>query len=84
VTTALLQSVVLVMPLAYAGDDGDEGGSQTDITQDVKQKQKCKVGNFVILRIQHRLQHLDSAINRDKTTLLEEVLLGAQVFLSAN
>jgi len=26
--------------------DGDEGGSQTDITQDVKQKQKCKVGNF--------------------------------------
>ena len=23
-----------------------EGGSQTDITQDVKQKQKCKVGNF--------------------------------------
>jgi hypothetical protein len=52
VTAALLQSVVLVMPLAYAGDDGDdgddgdEGGSQTDITQDVKQKQKCKVGNF--------------------------------------
>ena len=43
---ALLQSVVLVMPLAYAGDNGDEGGSQTDITQDVKQKQKCKVGNF--------------------------------------
>jgi hypothetical protein len=46
VTAALLQSIVLVMPLAYAGDDGDEGGSQTDITQDVKQKQKCKVGNF--------------------------------------
>jgi hypothetical protein len=46
VTTALLQSVVLVMPLAYARDDGDEGGSQTDITQDVKQKAEVQSREF--------------------------------------
>ncbi len=39
----LLQSALLVISPANAGGDGD---SKTEIDQDVKQKQKCKVGNF--------------------------------------
>ncbi len=34
------------MPSSYAGDGSDDADSETDIAQDVNQKQKCKVGNF--------------------------------------
>lgn len=44
VTASILQSLIPAMPFIYAGDDGDS--SETDIEQDVEQKQKCKVGNF--------------------------------------
>lgn len=44
--TTLIQSVVPMMTLVYAGDDSDGSNSETKIAQDVKQKQKCKVGNF--------------------------------------
>lgn len=42
VATSLLQPVAPAITV-YAGEDSS---SETDIAQDVKQKQKCKVGNF--------------------------------------
>jgi hypothetical protein len=46
IAASVLQSEVPVMPSIYAGGDGNDGKSQTDIAQDVTQKQKCKVGIF--------------------------------------
>ena len=45
-TTSLLQLVFLSMPSINAEDGSVDAEIETDIAQDVNQKQKCEVGNF--------------------------------------